>query len=132
VIVADASVVVAALLVAGPTGDAARGALLADEVHAPHLVDVEVTSAIRRWVLAGRLSVADARASVRDLADLAITRHAHEALLERVLELRDSMSAYDASYVALAEVLSGTVLTADPRLSRASGALCPIQQLTAV
>ena len=61
----------------------------------------------------------------------AITRHAREALLERVLELRDSMSAHDASYVALAEVLGGTVLTAAVCLSRASGARCSIQQVPA-
>ena len=128
-IVADASVVVTALLIAGPTGDVARRALLSDEVHAPHLLDVEATSAVRRRVLAGDLSAADALVSVRDLTDLAITRHAHEPLLERVLALRDAMSAYAASYVALAEVLGGTVLTADARLSRAPGARCPIQLL---
>ena len=114
-IVADASVVVAALLVAGEDGDAARRVLLSDEAAAPHLLDVEVTSAIRRGVLGGRLAAADAREHVRDLRDLAISRHAHEPLLDRVLELRDSLSAYDGTYVALAEVLGATLVTADAR-----------------
>ncbi|WNV76861.1 type II toxin-antitoxin system VapC family toxin [Geodermatophilus sp. DSM 44513] len=130
-IVADASVVLSALLLDGRAGDVARNALLSDDVHAPHLVDVEVTSAIRRRVLAGDLGPDGARASLRDLADLAITRHAHEPLLERVLDLRDSMSAHDASYVALAETLGGAVVTADARLSRAPGARCPVRLLSA-
>ena len=123
-IVVDASVVVAALLVAGAHGETARRTLLGDEASAPHLLDVEVTSAIRRGVLSGRLSALGARDHVRDLRDLAITRHAHELLLDRVLELRDSVSAYDGSYVALAELLDATLVTADARLTRASGPRC--------
>ena len=125
-IVVDASVVVSALLVDREEGDAARQALRSDPVHAPHLLDVEVTSAVRRWVLAGRLTVEEARSSIRDLADLAITRHGHEPLLDRVLELRDAVSAYDGTYVALAELLGATMVTGNRRLSRAPGARCPV------
>ena len=125
-IVVDASVVVSALLVNGPEGEAARQALRSDAAHAPHLLDVEVTSAVRRWVLAGRFGVEEARSSIRDLADLAITRHGHEPLLDRVLELRDAVSAYDGTYIALAELLGATMVTGDRRLSRAPGVRCPV------
>ena len=101
-IVVDASVVVAALLVDNEEGDAAREVLGSDAAHAPHLLDVEVTSAVRRWVLAGRLTIEESRASIRDLGDLTITRHGHEPVLDRVLELRDAVSAYDGTYLALA------------------------------
>ena len=125
-IVIDASVVVSALLVDRPEGEAARQALRSDAAHAPHLLDVEVTSAVRRWVLAGRLTVEEARSSIRDLADLAIARHGHEPLLDRALELRDALSAYDGTYVALAELLGATMVTGDRRLSRAPGVRCPV------
>jgi predicted nucleic acid-binding protein len=125
-IVVDASAVVAALLVEGPAGEAARDAVRSQEVHAPHLLDVEVTSAIRRWVLSGRLAVEDARSSLRDLRELAIARHGHEPLLDRALDLRDAVSAYDAVYVALAELLGASLLTADTRLARAPGVRCPV------
>jgi predicted nucleic acid-binding protein len=131
VIVADASVVVAALLLRNSDGDTARAALLRDEAHAPHRLDVEVTSAIRRGVLGSRIPAPDARALLGDLRDLAITRHAHEPLLDRVLELRDSVSAYDGSYVALAELLDATLVTADARLARASDPRCRMQLLPA-
>ncbi|MGY1690336.1 type II toxin-antitoxin system VapC family toxin [Geodermatophilus sp. SYSU D01105] len=125
-IVADASAVVAALLVSGPAGDAARDALRSEEAHAPHLLDVEATSAICRWVLAGRLTVDAARSSLRDLRDLAVARHAHDPLLDRALDLRDTVSAHDAVYVALAELLGASLLTADARLARAPGVRCRV------
>jgi predicted nucleic acid-binding protein len=126
VIVVDASVVVAGLLVSGPAGDAARDALRSQEAHAPHLLDVEATSAIRRWVRSGCLTVDEGRASLRDLRDLAIARHAHEPLLDRTLDLRDAASTYDAVYVALAELLGVPLLTADARLARAPGIRCAV------
>ncbi len=125
-IVVDASVVIAGLLVSGPAGDTARDALRSQQAHAPHLLDVEATSAIRRWVLSGRLTVDEGRASLRDLRDLAIARHAHDPLLDRALDLRDSVSAYDAVYVALAELLGAPLLTADLRLARAPGVRCAV------
>jgi predicted nucleic acid-binding protein len=128
-IVVDASVVVTALLAGRAEGDAAREALRSEEAHAPHLLDVEATSAIRRWVLAGRLTVEGARSSIRDLGDLAITRHGHEPLLDRVLELRNAVSAYDGTYVALAELLGAGLVTGDRRLSRAPGLRCPVSAI---
>ena len=125
-IVVDASVVVTALLVGGAKGDPARRLLQDEELHAPHLVDVEAASAVRRWVLTGRLGADGARSAMADLADLPITRHGHEALLERVLDLRDAVSAYDGTYVALAELLDVPLATVDRRLSRAPGLRCRV------
>ncbi len=130
-IVTDASVVVTALLLRGTAGDAARDVLLAEEAHAPHLLDVEVASAVRRAVLGGRISAPDGRDHLLDLRDLAIARHAHDPLLERVLELRDAVTAYDGSYVALAELIGATLVTADARLARAPGLRCPTRLLPA-
>lgn len=130
-IVVDASVVVAGLLVAGPEGDAARDVLRSGPLHAPHLLDVEATSAVRRWVLSGRLTVEQARMPLQDLRDLAVDRHAHEPFLDRVLELRDALSAYDAVYVALAELLGAPLVTADRRIARAPGIRCAVSLVTA-
>jgi len=131
VIVLDASVAVTGLLVAGSAGDAARDVLRSGPVHAPHLLDVEVASAVRRWVVSGRLSEREARMSLADLRDLAVDRHAHEAFLDRALDLRDSVSPYDAMYVALAELLGAPLVTADQRLARASGIRCTVLLLPA-
>ena len=128
-IVVDASVVVTGLLVAGPAGDAARDVLRSGALHAPHLLDVEAASAVRRWVLSGRLTAEEARMSLRDLGDLAVDRHAHEPFLDRALDLRDAVSAYDAMYVALAELLAAPLITADSRLARAPGIRCSVMLL---
>ena len=125
-IVLDASVAVAGLLVASTAGEAARDVLRSGPLHAPHLLDVEVTSAVRRWVMSGQLTEQEARASLADLRDLSVDRHAHEPFLDRVLDLRDSLSAYDAMYVGLAELLGAQLVTADQRLARASGIRCPV------
>jgi len=83
------------------------------ELHTPALCDVEVASALRRALLGGRLEEGRARLALRDLADLPLTRHGHQLLLARALELRHNFSAYDAIYVALAERLGASLVTAD-------------------
>ena len=80
-------------------------------------------------MLSGQVAVFDAHLHLGDLRDLMITRHAHELLLDRMLELRASVSAYDGSYVALAELLDATLVTADARLTRAPGPRCRMQLL---
>jgi predicted nucleic acid-binding protein len=126
VIVVDASTVVAALLDSGQEGDAAREVMLGNEAHAPHLVDVEVLSAVRRHALSGRLGDAAARNAVSAVRELPVVRHGHDLLLDRALQLRDSITAYDGVYVALAEILGATLVTGDRRLSRAPGVRCPV------
>jgi predicted nucleic acid-binding protein len=125
VLVADASAVVAALLNA-----TARTALGGDvQVHAPHLLDSEVASAIRSRVRRGKL---DSRAGW-DLLEryrrLGITRHSTFPMFERLWELRHNLSAYDAAYVVLAETLDCGLLTADARISRAPDLHCPVTVL---
>ena len=121
-IVLDASALVE-LILGTPTGQlvAARIADPAVGLHVPHLADVEVAQALRRYVLDGELDAGTAQVALDDLRALDLQRHAHEPLLERVWELRKNLTAYDAVYVALAEVLDGVLLTCDGRLSRAPG-----------
>lgn len=92
-------------------------------LHAPHLVDVEVLSALRRLVAVGDVSAARAAEVVDDLLDLPIERFSHEVLVERIWALRENFSSYDAAYLALAEVLTddgAPLLTADARFARAA------------
>lgn len=119
--VVDASVVVAALLDHGPDGEWATGALTEPSVIAPHLMPAEVTPTIRRLVHAESVSV-DAAALALD--DLAIPLFEFGPHADRVWELRDSLTAYDAWYVALAETLDVGLATMDRRLAKASGPRC--------
>jgi predicted nucleic acid-binding protein len=90
-------------------------------LHAPHLVDVEIAQALRRYAREGELDASVAAQAIDDLRDLDLQRHAHEPLLERIWQLRQNLSAYDAAYVALAEALDAVLLTCDGRLTRAAG-----------
>jgi predicted nucleic acid-binding protein len=118
-IVVDASVILDALL----AGDsAAAGALNSGEpVCAPHLLDVEVAQVLRR--LAGTSSLAPSRAAeaLAALEVLPVLRFPHYQLLPRIWELRHSLTAYDAAYVALAESLEAVLLTRDRRMASAHG-----------
>ena len=119
-IVLDASALVELVLntVAGRT-IAARIADPGLSLHVPHLADIEVAQALRRYANDGGLDAADAAVALEDLRSLDLERHAHEPLLDRVWALRHNLSAYDAVYVALAEVLDTVLLTCDGRLARA-------------
>ena len=119
-IVLDASALVE-LILATPTGQlvAARVADPEEGLHVPHLVDIEVAQALRRYVREGDIDATAAGAALDDFRALDLQRHAHEPLLERVWQLRQNLTAYDAVYVALAEVLDSVLLTCDGRLSRA-------------
>ena len=90
-------------------------------LHAPHLADVEVAQALRRYVGEGEIGASSAEAALEDLQSLDLERHSHEPLLGRVWALRENLTAYDAVYVALAEALDSTLLTCDGRLARAPG-----------
>ncbi len=121
-IVLDASAVVE-LLLDTPAGDAVarRIADPALALHAPHLLDVEVVQALRRYAREGELDAAAATAALDDFRRLGVQRHAHEPLLDRIWQLRQNLTAYDAAYVALAEALDAVLLTCDARLTRAPG-----------
>lgn len=90
------------------------------DLHVPALCDVEVTAGLRRSLLQGALAEERLAQSVEDYLDLPLTRHGHQHLLSRMLNLRDNFSAYDALYVALAEQLGADLLTADEGLARAA------------
>lgn len=129
-IVADASIVVAALLSTTGAGARARERLRQDpDLHVPHLLDVEVTAALRRRVRLGQTAVEVATEVLSDLADLAAMRWDHEPLLRRVWELRENVTAYDAVYVVLAEMLDAPLVTSDGRLARAPGLRCAVDVL---
>jgi predicted nucleic acid-binding protein len=120
VIVVDASAVVA-VLIAEPPVPGLRERLAADEdLHAPHLVDLEVANAVRRLVARGLLTADRAADALLDHAELSITRYPHLPLLDRVWELRGNLTPYDAVYVALAEALGVALLTTDSRLTSAT------------
>lgn len=93
----------------------------ADEFHAPHLVDVEVTQGLRRLVRGGEVSAARAADAIADLADLDLHRHPHLDFLTRAWKLRENVTAYDAMYIALAEALDAPIVTCDAALGRAPG-----------
>jgi predicted nucleic acid-binding protein len=119
VIVVDASAVVDVVVHKDPV---LTGRLRdAGDLHAPHLVDVEVTHALRRLVASGALSSDRASDARVDAADLLIMRYPHLALLDRAWELRDNLTVYDAVYVALAELLRAPLVTCDARLAQAPG-----------
>jgi predicted nucleic acid-binding protein len=124
-IVVDASAALSGLLNDGP----ARRALAAGQIHVPHVVDTEVASGLRRRVVARELDPDDGWVLLATWRRLGMTRYPAPALLERVWALRDDVSAYDASYVALAELLDCTLLTGDRRLARAPGIRCPVTVL---
>jgi len=121
-IVLDASAAVFALL---NDGDARRS-LATETVVVPHLADSEVTHALRAQVLRGQVGAHDARAALARWARLGLRRLAVVGLLARIWELRDNLTAYDATYVALAEALACELVTADARLAQAPGPMCAI------
>jgi len=130
VIVIDASVL--ANLLADDGGD---GALAWDHVarsgdlHAPELIDVETVSALRRRWLAGDITDERFAVALDDFEDLELARFPALPLMRRAYELRANVTAYDAAYVALAEVLRCPLLTADARLTRAPGINCEVKVL---
>ena len=123
-LVADASVVVAALVDSGPQGVWAERMLAGDDTAAPHFMPVEVAILLRRAVLAGKIGDDTAALAHADLVALPVELFPYAPLSGRVWELRRSVTAYDAWYVALAEALGARLATLDVKLSRATGPRC--------
>ena len=128
-IVVDASVLVVALGDDDDSGHRARTRLRGQQLVAPELIDLEVLSAWRRLAASGSMSAERERQAVADLSELRIRRVGHHRFLDRCWELRDNVTIYDAAYVALAEQLEVTLVTADARLGAAPGPHCPIEFL---
>ena len=123
-IVVDASCAVDVLL-GTSRAEQIRNIMVRDgDLVAPHLLDAEVTSVIREHLLVGRVDETAAAQAVEELATWPLQRFGHSALLGRAWQLRDNLRIWDALYVALAEVLGASLLTADARLANATGPRC--------
>jgi predicted nucleic acid-binding protein len=123
-LVVDASAV-ASLLLGGDDATWVADVVTGAELVAPALLPFEVTSVIRRHDLAGLVSPAEAALAHADLLDLPVDLVAHALVAARTWELRHNLSAYDASYVAVAEAYRVPLVTLDRRLAEAPGVTCP-------
>ena len=121
-IVVDASALLEVLL-RTPAGLSVERRLFGSgqTLHAPHLLDLEVAQVIRRYAATGNLDQERGRAALADMMDLPLRRYPHDFLLPRIWQLRDNLTAYDASYVALAELLDAPLVTRDARLAASPG-----------
>jgi predicted nucleic acid-binding protein len=128
VIVVDAPVVANVVADDGPDGEASRALVrAAGDLAAPDLVDVETVSVLRRRWRAEDLTARRFRAALGDLESLPIVRYPTLRLMSRAYELRATVTAYDAAYVALAERLACPLVTADQRLAREPGPRCAFE-----
>ncbi|MBB3086704.1 type II toxin-antitoxin system VapC family toxin [Geodermatophilus sabuli] len=123
-LVVDASAVLAALVDSGDEGTWVRRQVRGEALAAPGHLLVEVSGALRRAVLGGRLGRDVAILAHHDLVQLSVTSFPFEPLAPRVWALHPTVTAYAAAYVALAEELGAPLLTLDRRLARASGPAC--------
>jgi predicted nucleic acid-binding protein len=123
--VVDASVVSTAVV--ETTSAAAQALGRSSTLAAPALLDLEVVQTIRRKVQAGVLTATAGTEAVNRLKRLPIARHPHAALVDRIWALRGNLTAYDASYVALAERLRVSLLTADAAFTTAPGIRCHVK-----
>lgn len=92
-----------------------------ETLHAPHLLDLEVTQILRRLSREGAISDQRGDTAIQDFLRLRIVRYPHLLLLPRIWQHRRNLTAYDAAYVALAEKLGAALVTRDARLATASG-----------
>lgn len=130
-VVVDASALVEYLLRTGRAAGVAGVIESSDaDLHVPALCDVEFAWALRRALRVNILSTDRAKAALADYRDLPITRHGHLGLLTRIIDLRETFSAYGAAYVVLAQGLGASLLTADERLARAVQAHTELEMLS--
>jgi predicted nucleic acid-binding protein len=127
-IVVDSSVVTAAVA-DDHVGAFAVASIAHSSLFAPHLIDLEVLNAIRRANRRGTIDDIRALEALENLELIRISRVPHTQLAERIWELRHNLTPYDASYVALAELLEAPLITIDSRLAKATGPTCEINLL---
>lgn len=126
-IVVDASVLAPVVLDHGTDGTRMRARLRGERIAAPDLAKVEAASVIRRHLASGAVDHEQATAAIEDLIELPVLLFPTAPFLRRAWALRENVTPYDACYVALAETLACTMLTADGRLARAPGLQCPVE-----
>ncbi len=128
-LVVDASVIAPAIADSGSDGDTCRARIKDQLLAAPDLLRIETMSVLRRQLANGSLSSEQASNALDDLLSLPLAVYPTAPLLGRGWEIRDNVTAYDACYVALAEALDCTLLTADGRLANAPGTRCQIETI---
>ncbi len=124
--IADASAVFASLVEDGPRGDWARENFEGQDLAAPSLMRYEVLNTLRRHVASGLVTAALVRNAMASFSELPVQEWPLQALAERAWELRDNFTIFDASYIALAEMLDATLVTLDARLARGPGVRCRV------
>ena len=120
-LVIDTSALLEALIARDPPPGLVDRVAQDGDLHAPHLIDTEVLHALRRMTMRRQLSDERADDACTDFAQLTLVRYPHEPFNDRVWELRHNLTAYDATFVALAEALEAPLLTCDARLATARG-----------
>ena len=122
-IILDASAVVAVLVGAGQGAEHIRERMETpdESLHVPHVMDLEVLQALRRHIRLGILSPERSSEALEDLKNLTFVRYPHAPLAERIWDLRENLTAYEAAYVALSEALDAPLVTMDAKLARAPG-----------
>ena len=128
-IVLDASAIVEVLVGTGPRSERIRERVESpgQSLHVPHLMDIEVLYTLRRFTLHGTFSRKRSDEAFEDLNNIVFERYPHTWLLGRIWYLKDNLTAYDATYVALAEALGAPLVTTDVRLARAPGILAEVE-----
>ena len=123
-VVVDSSVLVAATIDAGPNGQWAERVISEDSIFGPEIVLVEALNILRRLELANQVTSFEATSAYQDCMQLSIESFPFSPFAERVWGLRDTLTCYDAWYVAVAEALDLPLATLDGRLARAPGPKC--------
>lgn len=118
-LVVDSSAVLEALAAHDPAPELIERLADDGDLHAPHLIDTEILHALRRLLRRRQISTERAHDARTDYAELTLVRYPHEPLNDRVWELRENLTAYDATFVALAEALDVPLVTCDTRLAAA-------------
>jgi predicted nucleic acid-binding protein len=120
-IVVDASALLEVLLRTKAAEEAETWLFGGSTLHAPHLLDLEITQVLRRYVQRGELRSGRAAEALEDLAAFRIERYPHHLFIQRIWSLRENATAYDACYLALAEAIDAPLLTSDRRLATVPG-----------